>query len=36
LKDGQSPSGSPDGIFWMDINSEVHWRVRLYNAYVGD
>jgi len=28
-KDSEKISDTPDGIYWMDINSDVHWQVRL-------
>jgi len=27
---------APDGIYWMDINSDVHWQVKIYDAKIGD
>ena len=28
-------SDSPDGIYWMEISSQSHWQVLLYNASFG-
>jgi hypothetical protein len=25
-------SEAPEGIYWMDINSDAHWQVRIYQA----
>jgi hypothetical protein len=37
MKDrGIDTSGSEGGIYWTAINSDVHWRVRLLDASVGD
>ena len=35
-KNHHKVSDSPDGIYWMSINSRVHWQVRMYNAKIGD
>ena len=29
-------SESSGGIFWMQINSQVHWQVLIYDARIGD
>lgn len=33
---GYDTSGSENGIYWTQINSDVHWRVRLLDASAGD
>ena len=35
-KDDASISDAPDGIYWMSINSDVHWQVMIYDAKVGN
>mmetsp|Transcript_14305 Transcript_14305/g.24345 ORF Transcript_14305/g.24345 Transcript_14305/m.24345 type:complete len:119 (+) Transcript_14305:677-1033(+) len=36
-QDGQiTSSTSSDGIFWMDINSDNHWQVRIYDGMIGN
>ena len=29
-------SDSPDGIYWMEINSEFHWQVNINNCTFGE
>lgn len=35
-KDSEKISDTPDGIYWMDINSDVHWQVRLSQLKFGN
>ena len=34
--DDKSKNKSKDGIFWMNINSNIYWQVNLYDSQIGD
>ena len=35
-EDSKRKDKTSDGIFWMQINSKHYWRVKLYNAKIGE
>ena len=35
-KEETNKSDNPDGIYWMEINSQNHWEVVLFDARVND
>lgn len=36
FKEYNSGSSSDDGVYWMKINSDIHWQVRIYDYKVGN
>lgn len=36
IRENGEVEGSENGIFWMNINSNYHWQVKMFNAKIGD
>ena len=36
IEENGDNSETADGIFWMNIDSDYHWQVKIYNATFGD